>query len=72
MAILQVPGNWRWMLGVAGLPAILQAVLFTFLPESPRWLVRQVYVHFTFSSSHLPLVVSVCSGSSSEAILNRD
>jgi SP family myo-inositol transporter-like MFS transporter 13 len=41
LAFARVPGNWRWMLGVAGLPAILQAVLFVFLPESPRWLVRQ-------------------------------
>ncbi|KAI3459176.1 hypothetical protein Pfo_015839 [Paulownia fortunei] len=40
LAFTRVPGNWRWMLGVAGIPAAVQFVLMLSLHESPRWLFR--------------------------------
>ena len=33
--------NWRWMLGVEAVPAVLYFLLLLRVPESPRWLVMQ-------------------------------
>ena len=43
-AFADVDGNWRYMLGVGCVAAILQLLLGSFwrlLPESPRWLLKQ-------------------------------
>lgn len=32
--------GWRWMVGLGGLPAALQAAIVVFMPETPRWLVK--------------------------------
>ncbi|XP_073150962.1 inositol transporter 4-like [Henckelia pumila] len=41
LAFTNTHGTWRWMLGVAGVPAVVQIILMMSLPESPRWLYRQ-------------------------------
>jgi len=46
------PGTWRWMLGVAAAPALLQAAGLAFLPESPRY--ARVSAR-TYTSSLTPL-----------------
>jgi SP family arabinose:H+ symporter-like MFS transporter len=33
--------EWRWKLGIAGLPALLFLLMLYFIPRSPRWLVQK-------------------------------
>jgi sugar porter (SP) family MFS transporter len=33
--------EWRWMLGISGLPAVFFMLMLFFIPRSPRWLVMQ-------------------------------
>ena len=37
----QGENDWRWMLGVEGIPAILYVLLVLGVPESPRWLLHK-------------------------------
>ncbi|WP_199617591.1 sugar porter family MFS transporter [Paenibacillus alkalitolerans] len=36
-----VSSAWRWMFGVGAVPGILFMLLLFFIPESPRWLIKQ-------------------------------
>lgn len=40
-AFTNIDGSWRWMFGIGLLPAILLSIGMIFLPESPRWLIKQ-------------------------------
>lgn len=33
--------NWRWMLGIEAIPALLYLICLSFVPESPRWLIMK-------------------------------
>jgi sugar porter (SP) family MFS transporter len=38
------PAEWRWKLGVAGIPALLFLVMLFSIPRSPRWLVKKARI----------------------------
>lgn len=37
-SLVEVPNNWRWMLGSEAVPASIFILSLIFIPESPRWL----------------------------------
>ena len=37
----QGSNDWRWMLGVAGIPSLIYTLMVFGLPESPRWLITR-------------------------------
>ena len=39
--IVAGPTDWRWMFGVAGIPALLFLIFLYTIPRSPRWLATQ-------------------------------
>ncbi|KAL3163007.1 hypothetical protein ABBQ32_009439 [Trebouxia sp. C0010 RCD-2024] len=60
-ALMHVPNNWRWMVGLPVIPAAVLAVSLFILPESPRWLVVNGHldmalavIHRVFTKSVLP------------------
>ncbi|HEX4058095.1 MAG TPA: sugar porter family MFS transporter [Galbitalea sp.] len=40
-AFQDVPGTWRWMLGIAAIPGAALAIGMLTVPHTPRWLVQQ-------------------------------
>ena len=39
-AFSTLAGGWRWMVGLGAIPAILQLIILSFMPETPRHLAR--------------------------------
>lgn len=44
-AVVGIPHDWQWMLGIEAIPALCFALLLMTVPESPRWLVKHGMVN---------------------------
>lgn len=58
--------GWRWMVGLGGLPAALQAIIVIFMPETPRWLVKMG------DSAAAKLVIQRVNGGNAASTRNAD
>lgn len=41
--------EWRWQLGISGVPAVLFLIMLFFIPRSPRWLTTQSRIEEAYS-----------------------
>lgn len=41
--------NWRWMLGIEAIPALLYFLFLYFVPDSPRWLIQKEFKDKAFN-----------------------
>ena len=58
--------GWRWMVGLGALPALVQAVIVAFMPETPRWLVK------VGDSAGAKLVIQKVNGGTATSTRNAD
>lgn len=58
--------GWRWMVGLGAIPALLQAVIVLFMPETPRWLVK------AGNSAAAKLVIQKVNGGNAASTRNAD
>jgi SP family myo-inositol transporter-like MFS transporter 13 len=58
--------GWRWMVGLGGVPAALQALMVIFMPETPRWLVMMG------DSAAAKLVIQRVNGGNAASTRNAD
>ncbi|UXP32636.1 sugar porter family MFS transporter [Reichenbachiella agarivorans] len=57
--------DWRWMLGIEGLPAIIYTVMVFGIPKSPRWLV----LHKNDEAAALKVLQKTSTAEEAQAIL---